>query len=112
MKELMARLDGTVEGWCAENDIDEDVLDLLIGTYCHEERSAAAAIVAFRLGFAAAERQAVRGTPARRYEGPRYAVQFVVVDRLDGTLMAPLAEDPKDADQLAVFLNEVTWPDA
>src|SRR5262249_43685016 len=103
--------DGTIERWCSEHGIDEDALELLIRTYCHDEPSAAAAIVAFRLGVDYGESRGVRGIPAEDYEGPRYVVQFVVVDRLDGTPMAPVAARVRDADQIAGLLNKVAWPD-
>lgn len=112
MQELIARLDGTIPGWCAEHGVEEDALELLVRTYCHDDASAAAALVAFRLGVDFGEGRGVRGTPAKHYEGPRYAVQCFVVDRLDGTPMSPVSEDFKDADQIAGFLNEVAWPDA
>lgn len=72
MRELMARrLDGTVGGWCAEHGIDEAALELVVRTYCHDDDSAAAVVVAFRLGFESAESRTVRGVPAMRYEDPR-----------------------------------------
>ena len=112
MQALFARLDGTIPGWCAEHGVDEDALELLIRTYCQDEAAAVAALVAFRLGVDFGESRGVRGTPARKRNGHRYAVQFVVVDRLDGTPMAPVAEeDLEDADQIAYLLNEVPWPD-
>lgn len=64
MQELMARLDGTIPSWCAEHGVDEDALELLIRTYCHNEASAAAALVAFRIGADFGESRGVGGIPA------------------------------------------------
>lgn len=109
MRELIARPDEAVAEWCARHDIAEDALELVVVAYARDPASGAAASNGFRLGFDAAESRGVRGKPTWRDDRPRYTVQFVVVDGLDGTVMGPVVDDGEDADQLASFLNRVDW---
>lgn len=110
MQRLIARLYGSVAEWCAAHSVDEEALEFVVRSYSQDEESAAAVVEAFRLGFEGAESEGLWGIPAKRREGPRYAVQFVVVDRLDGTPKSPVVDDVEDADRAASLLNEVDWP--
>jgi len=66
MRMLIARPNGSIAVWCAEHNVAEDALDLVIRAYGRDEKSAAAVIEAFRLGFDSAESQTVRAHPTQR----------------------------------------------
>ncbi len=92
--------------WCAENDVDEDALIHILGTYGACDHPRAVAICAFQLGHDARRLAEPRGEAIETPDGRRYVVQHVVIDATNGTIAAPPTPSAEFANGLAATFNE------
>jgi hypothetical protein len=104
--ERSSRSRQTVAEWCALNGVDEEALARVVETYGTHPDSRTVAICTFQLGYAARARVEPKGLIASSPGEPRYAVQRVVVDTADGSIVAPPTTKSRDADALAASFNK------
>lgn len=105
---ILSRQEGLEEGfdeWCMRNDIDEEALKYVVETYAQDRKGAVAAICAFRVGYESRLAGEPRGELSD--EGPRYAVQGVVVDTTTGRIIGSPSVDHEQLETLAATYNEL-----
>ncbi len=100
----------SIQEWCQRNDVDErPVMHLLAGFYsftCPED--AALAIHAFQLGHEARRGDEPRSRLSSEDPGgPRYGVQFVVIDRENGQIVGDPSPAQDKAEALAGSYNDI-----
>lgn len=113
VKSILDRLghDGeSIQEWCQRNDVDEGpVMRLLAGFFSFTgPEDAALAIHAFRLGHEARRGDEPRSRlSAEDRRGPRYGVEFVVIDREDGQIVGDPSRAQEEAEALAGSYNDI-----
>lgn len=113
VKSILDRLghDGeSIAEWCQRNDVDErPVMRLLAASFGFTGPEDAALVIhGFRLGH-----EARRGDEPRSKlsvedrGGPRYGVEFVVIDREDGRIVEDPSRAQGEAEALAGAFNDI-----
>lgn len=100
----------SIPDWCQRNDVDEEpVMRLLAGFFsvtCPED--AALAIHGFRVGYEARRGDEPRSKlSSEDRSGPRYGVEFVVIDRVDGQILGNPSPAQEEAEALAGSYNDI-----
>src|SRR6476620_779214 len=99
----------TIEGWCVRNGIEETVVDLLVEVCRRDAPRGMAAVEGFRVGHEVRQSQETQGQ--RSPDGPRFAVQAVVVDTMTGQIIGNATPDAGFAEDLAGLYNTVAAED-
>jgi hypothetical protein len=112
VKSILDRLghDGeSISEWCRRNDVDEEpVMRLLAAFFSFTgPEDAALAIHAFRLGHEARRSDEPRSKLSVGRNGPRYDVEFVVIDREDGRIVGDPSRAKGEAEALAGAYNDI-----
>lgn len=100
----------SIQDWCQRNNVDEKpVMHLLAASFgitCPED--AALVIHGFRLGHEARQGDEPRlKVPGEDRSGPRYGVEFVVIDRNDGRIVGDPSSERGEAEALAGTYNDI-----
>lgn len=98
----------SVDHWCNRNGVDESALLCVVSTYGGFAKRPVIALVGFQLGYDARRKQEPRGRADRdcaEGEGARFGVQFVVVDRVTGTIVSDSETSQAQADDIAGLYN-------
>lgn len=109
IEKILARLgfDGeAILDWCRRNNVDEPVMRHLAEVYAFNPDSQRAGIDAFRVGHEARRGDEPR-SESRIGNGPRYAVELVVVDRNDGRIIGNPTPARDEAEGLAGTFNAI-----
>lgn len=106
---ILARLghDGeAIQAWCRRNDVDEPVMRHLAAVYGFTRETQTMALDAFRLGHEARRGDEPK-SESRTGDGPRYAVELVVIDRDDGRIVGNPTPARDEAEGLAGTFNAI-----
>jgi hypothetical protein len=96
----------SIPDWCQRNDVDESVMRRLAAVYGFSRQTQALAIDAFRLGHEARRGDEPR-SESRAGDGPRFAVELVVIDRDDGRIVGDPIPARDEAEGIAGTFNEI-----
>ena len=104
-----------VADWCRRNDVDDSAIRRvgeIYGRFRNQAiyrrlRGPAISVAGFLLGFDARREAEPKGIRASGWDGPRYGVQFVVVDRKDGRLIGDAALTQDEAEAHAGMYNDL-----
>jgi hypothetical protein len=97
----------SIPEWCRRNNVDESVIARLAALYGFSRQIAALGIDAFRLGYEARREDEPKSKSSTVQEGPRYAVEFVVIDRDGGRIVGDPTPARQEAEGLAGAYNEI-----
>ncbi len=95
----------SIEEWCRREGVDPTVILRVL-----EVAAPFLSIPdAFRLGYLGRQLDEPKGTPSAGWVagGPRFVVQFAVVDAADGRIVADLLPNTREATQLATTFESV-----
>lgn len=96
----------SIPDWCRRNAVDESVMRRLAVVYGFSREIQTFAIDAFRLGHEARRGDEPR-SESRGGEGPRFAVELVVIDREDGRIVGDPTPARDEAEGIAGTFNEI-----
>lgn len=96
----------SIPDWCRRNDVDESVMRRLAAVYGFSRQIQILAMDAFRVGHEARRGDEPR-SESRAGDGPRYAIELVVIDREDGRIVGDPIPARDEAEGIAVTLNEI-----
>jgi hypothetical protein len=96
----------SIPDWCRRNNVDESAMRRIAAVYAFSRRTQTLAIDAFRVGHEARREDEPR-SESRAVDGPRFAVELVVIDRDDGRIVRNPTPARDEAEGIAGTFNEI-----